>query len=301
MYNGAMKKRGEWAMELKHVAAREGRLSGFLKGELGMSTGLMNRLKWTSSILVNGSPARTNYPVSPGDTITVLLDDPEPEYPAEDIPLSICYEDSHLLVVDKPAGMLIHPSRHRNTGTLANGVLGYYRRTGQSCAFHPATRLDRDTYGLVLLGKNSHVHRLLCELHAEGRLQKTYHALVYGAPPREEGLIDAPIARLPLPSLLRQVGPQGQPSQTRYRVLRREEDRSLLALMPLTGRTHQLRVHCAYMGCPILGDPQYGTPESQALSQALGYSYQRLCARALDFPHPMTGAPMHLESAMDAE
>ena len=288
-------------MELKHVAAREGRLSGFLKGELGMSTGLMNRLKWTSSILVNGSPARTNYPVSPGDTITVLLDDPEPEYPAEDIPLSICYEDSHLLVVDKPAGMLIHPSRHRNTGTLANGVLGYYRRTGQSCAFHPATRLDRDTYGLVLLGKNSHVHRLLCELHAEGRLQKTYHALVYGAPPREEGLIDAPIARLPLPSLLRQVGPQGQPSQTRYRVLRREEDRSLLALMPLTGGTHQLRVHCAYMGCPILGDPQYGTPESQALSQALGYSYQRLCARALDFPHPMTGAPMHLESAMDAE
>lgn len=288
-------------MELKHVAAREGRLSGFLKGELGMSTGLMNRLKWTSSILVNGSPARTNYPVSPGDTITVLLDDPEPEYPAEDIPLSICYEDSHLLVVDKPAGMLIHPSRHRNTGTLANGVLGYYRRTGQSCAFHPATRLDRDTYGLVLLGKNSHVHRLLCELHTEGRLQKTYHALVYGAPPREEGLIDAPIARLPLPSLLRQVGPQGQPSQTRYRVLRREEDRSLLALMPLTGRTHQLRVHCAYMGCPILGDPQYGTPESQALSQALGYSYQRLCARALDFPHPMTGAPMHLESAMDAE
>lgn len=288
-------------MELKHVAAREGRLSGFLKGELGMSTGLMNRLKWTSSILVNGSPARTNYPVSPGDTITVLLDDPEPEYPAEDIPLSICYEDSHLLVVDKPAGMLIHPSRHRNTGTLANGVLGYYRRTGQSCAFHPATRLDRDTYGLVLLGKNSHVHRLLCELHAEGRLQKTYHALVYGAPPREEGLIDAPIARLPLPSLLRQVDPQGQPSQTRYRVLRREEDRSLLALMPLTGRTHQLRVHCAYMGCPILGDPQYGTPESQALSQALGYSYQRLCARALDFPHPMTGAPMHLESAMDAE
>ena len=288
-------------MELKHVAAREGRLSGFLKGELGMSTGLMNRLKWTSSILVNGSPARTNYPVSPGDTITVLLDDPEPEYPAEDIPLSICYEDSHLLVVDKPAGMLIHPSRHRNTGTLANGVLGYYRRTGQSCAFHPATRLDRDTYGLVLLGKNSHVHRLLCELHAEGRLQKTYHALVYGAPPREEGLIDAPIARLPLPSLLRQVDPQGQPSQTRYRVLRREEDRSLLALMPLTGRTHQLRVHCAYMGCPILGDPQYGTPESQALSQTLGYSYQRLCARALDFPHPMTGAPMHLESAMDAE
>lgn len=288
-------------MELQHVALRPGRLSGFLKGELGMSTGLMNRLKWTERILVNGIPARTNYMVEPGDRITVLLDEAEPEYPAEDIPLSIRYEDSHLLVVDKPAGMLIHPSRHRNTGTLANGVLGYYRQTGQSCAFHPATRLDRDTYGLVLLGKNAHVHRLLCNLHQAGRMQKTYRALVYGSPAQNEGLIDAPIERLPLPSLLHRVGPQGQPSQTRYRVLRREAQWSLVSLEPLTGRTHQLRVHCAYIGCPILGDPQYGTTDSEALSKALGYTYQRLCAKALDFPHPITGLPMHLESAMDAE
>ena len=136
-------------MELEHIALRSGRLSSFLKGELNMSTGLMNRLKWTGALLVNGQPARTNTQVTPGDRITALLDDPEPEYPAEDMPLEIRYEDRDLLVVDKPAGTLIHPSRHRMTGTLANGVLGYYRRTGQSCAFHPATRLDRDTFCLL--------------------------------------------------------------------------------------------------------------------------------------------------------
>lgn len=285
-------------MELRHTAGRSGPLSGFLKRELEMSTGLMNRLKWKDALLVNGTPARTNYPVKPGDCITVLLDDPEPDYPAEDIPLEIRYEDADILVVDKPAGMLIHPSRHRITGTLANGVLGYYRRTGQASAFHPATRLDRDTFGLVLLAKNSHVHRLLNEIHAQGALQKIYHGLVFGFPPAEAGRIDAPIGRCPLPSLLRRIDPQGQPSQTRYRLLERGEGRSLLALTPLTGRTHQLRIHCAYLGCPILGDPQYGTPESQSLSAALGLTYQQLCAKELHFPHPMTGEPMAIISGM---
>lgn len=286
-------------MELQYTANREGRLSGFLKGEMGLSTGLMNRLKWQDGLLVNGSPARTNHPVVPGDRITVLLDDPAPDYPAEDVPLDIRYEDEDILVVDKPAGMLIHPSRHRNTGTLANAVLGHYWKTGQSCAFHPATRLDRDTYGLVLLAKNSHVHHLLNDLHQQGRLQKTYHALIYGSLPETQGLIDAPIARLPLPSLLRCVSPEGQPSRTRYEVLTKWDNRSLVALEPVTGRTHQLRVHCAYLGCPILGDPQYGTAESQALSRAMGFSSQRLCAKFLRFPHPMTGEEMALESGMN--
>ena len=285
-------------MKLEHRADRAGRLSGFLKGELQMSTGLMNRLKWNGGLLVNGTPARTNHPVEPGDVITVLLDEPEPDYPAQDLPLDIRYEDEDILVVDKPAGMLIHPSRHRNTGTLANAVAGYYRGTGQSSAFHPATRLDRDTFGLVLLGKNSHIHKRLCELHQQGLLQKTYRALVYGAMPQTSGVIDAPIGRLPKPSLLRQVDPEGQPSRTRYRVLERGENWSLLELEPLTGRTHQLRVHCAFLGCPILGDPQYGSPESQTLSAGLGLTYQQLCACRLSFPHPTGGEWIHLESAL---
>ena len=285
-------------MELEHIALRSGRLSSFLKGELNMSTGLMNRLKWTGALLVNGQPARTNTQVTPGDRITALLDDPEPEYPAEDMPLEIRYEDRDLLVVDKPAGTLIHPSRHRMTGTLANGVLGYYRRTGQSCAFHPATRLDRDTFGLVLLAKNSHIHRLLNDLHAQGHLHKIYHGLVYGAPPGPEGTVDMPIGRCPKPSLLRRIDPQGQPARTRYRLLEQGPHWSLLELEPLTGRTHQLRVHCTYLGCPMLGDPQYSTPESAALSARLGLTYQQLCSQELHFPQPMTGTELFIQSSL---
>ena len=177
-------------MELKWTATREGRLSSFLLGELKMSTGLMNKLKWGDSLRVNGVPQRTNYPVAPGDVITVALAEETPEYPAEDGELSILYEDDALLAVDKPAGMLIHPSRARNTGTLANFVAGYYQKTGQNCAFHPMTRLDRDTFGIVLLAKNSHIHALL----QQEKPRKTYHALVFGGPQEDAGTVNAPIA-----------------------------------------------------------------------------------------------------------
>ena len=282
-------------LELTHIAVREGRLSSFLLGELKMSTGLMNKLKWGDSLRVNGIPQRTNYPVQPGDIITVALAEETPEYPAEDGELSILYEDDALLAVDKPAGMLIHPSRAKNTGTLANYVAGYYRKTGLSCAFHPMTRLDRDTFGIVLLAKNAHIHSLLQSCG----VKKTYHALVYGGPTEDSGTIDAPIARRPLPSLLRYVNPEGKPSVTEWQILKRDEKLCKLALRPVTGRTHQLRVHCAYMGFPILGDPQYGSPESQAYSAELGLTHQMLCARKLEFSHPLTGKAMVLESAMD--
>ena len=282
-------------MELTHIAQRQGRLSSFLLGELKMSAGLINRLKWQEAILVNGKPAHTDYAVKPGDIIAVLLDEPEPEYPAEDGDLRILYEDDHLLAVDKPAGMLIHPSRSCFSGTLANLVVGYYRKTGQKCAFHPVTRLDRDTFGVVLLAKNSHIHNLM----QAAAVQKTYHAYVYGQPEGEQGIIDAPIARKPLPSLLREVRPDGKPSVTEYAVLERDEKLCKLALCPITGRTHQLRLHCAHMGYPILGDPQYGSEESQSFSSQAGLQTQQLCAKRLEFTHPMTGDPVTLESKLD--
>ena len=262
-----------------------------------MSTSLMNKLKWGDGIRVNGVPQRTNFAVCPGDVVTVQLDEEQPEYPAQDGPLSILYEDEFLLAVDKPAGMLIHPSRAKFDGTLANFVYGYYRKTGQKSAFHPMTRLDRDTFGIVLLAKNAHVHTLLQQLS----VKKTYHALVFDGPEEDRGVIDAPIDRRPLPSLLRYVGPEGKPSVTEFAVTERCGKYCRLALRPVTGRTHQLRVHCAYMGYPILGDPQYGSEASQAFSARLGFNHQMLCAKRLELEHPITGETLVLESGMDVE
>lgn len=282
-------------MELKHIAAHTGRLSSFLREEMALSAGLMNRLKWKGSILVNGKPEFTDFSVQIGDTVTVLLDEPQPDYPAEAGELQILFEDEHLLAVDKPAGMLIHPSRSRNTGTLANLVAGYYQKTEQKCAFHPMTRLDRDTFGIVLLAKHSHAHNLLQTVS----VKKTYHALVVGGPETDSGIIDAPIARKPLPSLLREIREGGKPSVTEYWVLERHADYSKLALQPITGRTHQLRLHCAHMGFPILGDPQYGSDASRELSECLGLQHQLLCAKKLEFVHPITKETLCLRSQMN--
>ena len=284
-------------MELKHTAGRQGRLSSFLKQELQMSTGLVNRLKWQNKIFVNGVPRHNDYTVQFGDVITASLNEPAPEYPAEDGPLTVLYEDAHILAVDKPAGMLIHPSHATMTGTLANRVLAHYQKTGQSCAFHPLTRLDRDTFGVVLLAKNAHIHALL----SSSPIQKTYHALVWGCPEPPKGIIDAPIARRPLPSLLRYVNQEGKPSVSRYQVLEVKGNITRLALQPITGRTHQLRVHCSHMGWPILGDPQYGSEESRAVSAQMGIRTQLLCAKQLEFSHPITGQALCIASLLDVK
>lgn len=282
-------------MELHLTAQREGKLSSLLRHDLKLSATLVNRLKWKEAFLVNGIPQHTNFPVKSGDVITVRLDEEAPEYPAQDGELSIVYEDEWLLAVDKPSGMLIHPSRAKNEGTLANFVAGYYQKAGQCAAFHPLTRLDRDTFGVVLVAKNAHIHALLQEAHP----QKTYEALVYGTPPQPEGEVTAPIARCEMPSLLRRIDPEGKPCRTLYRVLESGEHFSRLELHPVTGRTHQLRLHCAYLGCPILGDPQYGSPESMAFSQTLGLSSQLLCAKKITFPHPITDENITVTSKLD--
>ncbi len=278
-------------MIMTHTATRTGRLSSFLLGELKMSLGLMNKLKWGDGIQVNGVPQHTDFAVNPGDVITVRLDEEKPEYPAEDGALSIIYEDEYLLAVDKPAGMLIHPSRSRFDGTLANFVAGYYQKIGLQAAFHPMTRLDRDTFGIVLLAKNAHIHTLL----QNTPIRKTYHALVLGGPKEDSGTINAPIARRERPSLLREIRTDGKESVTEFSVLVRNGELCKLALHPITGRTHQLRLHCAYMGFPIIGDPQYGVAECMEF----GWRSQALCAHQLELRHPITEKDMILTSSMD--
>lgn len=286
-------------MELNHTAERSARLSSILQNELAMSSTLIKRLKYRDAYLVNGVSVHTDFPVRAGDTVQVLLDEPEPDYPAEDLPLHILYEDESLIAVEKPAGMLVHPSSATNTGTLANRLIAYYQKTGQHCAVHPVSRLDRDTFGVVLLAKNAHVHALMCEQSKAGSIEKTYHAAVFGVPSAPEGILDAPIARKAPPSLLRVIRVDGKAARTQYRILQTNGDLSVLELHPLTGRTHQLRVHCAHFGFPILGDPQYGSDEAHRFSLACGLSYQQLCAVKLQFSHPLTGKPIEIFSDTD--
>ena len=275
-------------MILTHTAQREGKLLTFLRRELGMSTGLVKRLKYCHAYRVNGQPQYTNFMVRPGDVITVTLDEGEPEYPVEDGPLDILYEDEAVIALDKPAGLLIHPSSCRGTGTLANRLAGYYAATGQACLVHPVSRLDRDTFGVVLIAKNAHTHAVMQALLAEGAGQKVYHAAVLGGPAADSGRLDYPIYRPDPMRMLRAVGPEGQTALTDFQVLRRGAETSLLELRPVTGRTHQLRLHCLTAGFPILGDPQYSTEASRAYSDGLGLPWQQLCAHSLTFPHPIT-------------
>ena len=281
-------------MKLTLTVEREAKLLSVLRSELGMSSSLVGRLKYQGAFTVNGVPVFTNFIVRPGDRVEVRLDEPTPDYPAEDGPLDILYEDEWLIALDKPSGILMHPSSARNTGTLANFLIAYYRRTGQSSAVHPVSRLDRDTFGVVLLAKSSHVHAKMHALQRTHGIEKRYEAAVFGIPPQPEGEIDAPIARVAGSSLLRCIAPDGKPAVSRYRVLEAAEIAgqpvSRLSLWPLTGRTHQLRLHCAHLGCPILGDPQYAAPASAALSGTLGLTGQQLCATELNFVHPMTGS-----------
>ena len=283
-------------MELTHTAARSGKLLTFLRRELGMSSSMVKRLKWQAAFRLNGQPVHTDRPVSPGDVITVRLEEAAPEFPPEDGPLEILYEDDCLLAVDKPAGVLMHPSFYRQTGTLANWVAGYYRRTGQPCAVHPVSRLDRDTFGVVLLAKNAYVHERLRQMLAGRAIQKTYQAAVFGAPPASQGVIDLPVYKLGGGSLLRAVDPRGKPAVTQYRLLKAWAHTSLLELHPLTGRTHQLRLHCMASGFPILGDPQYTAPQAGAYAAAAGLVSQQLCAVRLVLRHPVSGAELVLQS-----
>jgi len=284
-------------MILTHNATRDGKLLTFLRRELALSSSLVKRLKWQNAFLVDGQPVHTDHMVHTGAVITVLLDEAQPDFPPEEGDLHILFEDPCLLAVDKPAGLLMHPSFYRDTGTLANRIVSYYVNSKQACAVHPVSRLDRDTFGVVLLAKNAHIHAKMMELLQARQVEKTYEALVFGRPETDHGIWRFPIAKKGGGSLLREVRADGQAAETRFEVVESYVNSSHLRLQPVTGRTHQLRVHCAHIGCPILGDPQYGTAESLALSATLGLPHQQLCAVSLSFPHPMTGEQLTIQSS----
>ena len=287
-------------MILRHTAAREGKLLSFLRRELHMSSGLVSRLKFCGRFFVDGEIAHTDRKITPGQEITVHIEESRPtEFTPEHTPITILYEDEAILAVDKPAGTIVHPTFYRTEGTLLTQILGYYERTNQNCGIHTVNRLDRDTQGIVLFAKNSHVHGLCYDMQLAGQFQKTYRALCLGTPDPLAGEISLPIGRVDGGSLLRKIDPAGQEARTTYRTLETRDGMSLVELSPITGRTHQLRLHCLAMGFPILGDPQYHTDESRALGEKLGYTYQQLCATELVIPHPLTKTPLKITAKQD--
>lgn len=271
-------------MRLELLAKRTGKLLGFLRNELNLSHGLVSRLKESGAITVNGAFVFTDFQVNIGDMISVEIMENYPDFPPESMDLTILYEDSAIIALDKPPGLLMHPTANRNHGTLANGLLNHYIKTGQQCGIHPVSRLDRDTFGVVLFAKNGHVHHLF-----QGEIQKTYHGLVHGCPLADCGKISLNIGRKS-GSLFRFLDKNGQTAVTTYRVLQRNQRTSLLELTPVTGRTHQLRLHCKALGYPLVGEPFYSWhPRKEG-------KFQQLLAQKIQFVHPLTGEDTEIVS-----
>lgn len=257
-----------------------------LTHELGISRQLMTRIKRSGEFYVNGQPSLLKDRVYSGDKLLIVIrEEKTQDIPPEDIPLSVVFEDEHLLIVDKPPGMVVHPTKGYLSQTLANAVIHYWQQRGENCIFRPVHRLDRDTTGLVIIAKNPYVQESLTSQHADGRWQKTYTAVVEGYVETESGTIDAPILRVGLGTRRRVISDLGQSAQTLWRVLHRWRGASMLEAVLVTGRTHQIRAHFAHMGHPILGDDIYGSSSPLMARQALHAGH-------LSFVHPVTKLPL---------
>ena len=278
-------------MTLTYTAAQEDagrKLFSVLRYRMKLSAGLIKRLKFQTTMYVNEQPVHTDFVITPGDQIKLPLPEEHADFPPEPGPLQILYEDEAIIALHKPAEIIIHPSATRNTGTLANRLLAYLG----SGTVHPVNRLDRDTTGVTLFAKNSYTKSLLTEAMEKARIHKTYLAPTYGSLPERNGVIDLPIDRVSDTSLWRTIREDGQPARTAYELLRETPHWNLYAFHPLTGRTHQIRLHAMASGAPLLGDPVYCTEESSLFSDALGLTAQCLTCVEMTFPHPMTGREM---------
>jgi len=284
-----------------------------------LSRAAAQRLIAEGLCLLNGEPGEKSSRVAAGDRLSVtLLPAVPPEVAAEDIPLDVVYEDRDLIVINKPAGMVVHPAVGNPRGTLVNALLGHCRDlSGIGGELRPGIvhRLDKETSGLLVAAKSDRAHRDLARQIASRSAKRTYWALVWGVPEPATGEVSAPIARHPRHRQMMGVVPGGREAVTRYRVLetfrigspggKRGQSISLVELQLQTGRTHQIRVHMAHVGHPVIGDPLYGRPRQlpqqtpPALAEALAaLQGQALHAVRLSFVHPVTREALSFEAAL---
>ena len=275
-------------MELKIDAVAAGlRLDKAVADLTELSRGLANEQIKNGQILVNGEAKKAKYAVKEGDIISYEVPEPEVvEYVAEDLPLEIVYQDEDVAVVNKPQGMVVHPSAGHTSGTLVNALMYHIKDlSGINGVLRPGIvhRIDKDTSGLLMIAKNDQAHLALADELKDKKSLRKYWAIVHGNLPNDRGVIEAPIGRSEKDRKKQAVTAKGKPALTRFQVLERFGDYTLVELQLETGRTHQIRVHMAYIGHPVAGDEAYGPRKT------LKGHGQFLHARTLGFTHPRTG------------
>jgi 23S rRNA pseudouridine1911/1915/1917 synthase len=284
------------------------RLDVFLANrERDLSRSAIQRLIEKGRVQLNGEPAKASQKIKPGDRITFDVPKAEPlELNGEPIPLDILHEDDALLVLNKPAGLVVHPAPGHWTGTLVNALLYHFETSGGTASTiggkeRPGLvhRLDKETSGVMVIAKTDQTHRSLAAQFKQHTITRVYEALVWGVPKKGHGLIELAIGRDTKERKkfsARTARPR--PSITEYKVIERfGKIASRVDLLPKTGRTHQLRVHMTALGHPLLGDPTYGGRKVNAL-EALDIPRVMLHAKTLGFCHPVTGQPMAFTSTL---
>lgn len=277
--------------EYEGVTIRE-----FLKEDLGLSSRLIRRSAIEKRILVNKKEVRMRYIVHAGDLVQINLQSDESQnITPEKMDLDIVYEDEDILVINKKPYMVVHPTKSYQSGTLANGVLFYFKETNQNCIVRLVSRLDMNTSGLIIIAKNQFAHMALSKEMEENNLEKRYLAIVHGNLKEKEGTIDAPIYRPDGEEFgtMRIVDERGQRSITHYKVIESFKDADLVECLLETGRTHQIRVHMKHLGHSIYGDTLYGFEGDEELIPR-----QALHAYGLDFKSPKTKETLSLRAKL---
>ena len=271
-------------------------LREFLRKQQISKTALTDIKFGGGAILVNEKEETVRHMLQTGDTVDVFFPKelPSEEMKAENIPLTILYEDKDVLLINKPSNMNSIPSREHPTGSVANALLHYYEINGIGSTVHIVTRLDRDTSGVMLIAKNRFVHHLFSLQQRQHEINRTYFAIAHGQVEGDAGTIDAPIGRKNDSIIEREVRADGQRAVTHYEVIKKANEYTFIRLTLETGRTHQIRVHLAYLGHPLVGDDLYGGKRDVISRQALH-------SEEITFFHPIKKETVHMEIPLPEE